>query len=149
MGVTGGLPLMILFIMVLMAAFSAVGGAMREKAGASTEYCFLIWTLGAILFGHIWNFFTITLFDQSIVFFYLVLSCIGAVQVSKSFVKIKPIHQVGRFTQSRYVRVEGINQLFSNSCEALPLNRAPIQSFVKYTIIGCPSPESDRKCTQL
>lgn len=79
-GVMGGLPLMFLLIMILMAAFRAVGHALRRSEHASLEHRFLIWTLGAILFGHVLNFFSISLFDQSIVFFYLVLAAIGAVQ---------------------------------------------------------------------
>ncbi len=81
MGVMGGLPLMCLFIVVLAAAFRIVGRALRENEGASQEQQFLIWTLGAILFGQVANFFSISLFDdQSVMFFYLVLAAIGAVQ---------------------------------------------------------------------
>ena len=83
MGVWGGLPLMFLFIMTLVAAFRAVGLALREHESAPMEHPFLIWTLGAILFGHVANFLAISLFDQSVVFFYLVLAAIGAVQTLK------------------------------------------------------------------
>jgi O-antigen ligase len=80
MGVIGGLPLMLLFILVLIAAFRAVGQALRRSETASVKHRFLAWTLGAILFGHTINFFAISLFDQSIVFFYVVLAAIGAIQ---------------------------------------------------------------------
>jgi hypothetical protein len=83
MGVWGGLPLMFLFIMILVAAFRAVGLALREHESAPLEHPFLIWTLGVILFGHVVNFLAISLFDQSVVFFYLVLAAIGAVQAQK------------------------------------------------------------------
>jgi hypothetical protein len=116
-GVLGGLTLMFLFIMVLVAAFGAVGGALQENAGASTEHRFLIWTLGAILFGHVWNFFTTLLFDQSIVFFYLILACIGAIQAekAKSFVNVETNQLVGQMRQSRYIRIES-NNSSNNSC---------------------------------
>lgn len=96
MGVMGGLPLMFLFIMTLVAAFCAVERALRENESASIEHLFLIWTLGAILFGHVMNFFSISLFDQSVVFFYLVLAAIGAVQV------VNPLSGTAAKTISRY-----------------------------------------------
>jgi hypothetical protein len=81
-GVIGGLPLMVLLIMTLIAAFRAVGRALRQSEHASLEHRFLTWTLGATLFGHVVNFLAIALFDQSVVFYYLVLAAIGAVQAS-------------------------------------------------------------------
>lgn len=82
MGVLGGLPLMILWIMVISAAFNSVGKALRVNEDAPLENKMLIWTLGAIMFGHVWNYFSISYFDQSIVYFYMVLASIGAVQVA-------------------------------------------------------------------
>jgi hypothetical protein len=79
-GVAGGLPLMFVFIMALVAAFRIIGNALNK---ATPNHHFLIWTLGAILFGHIWNFLSIALFDQSVVFFYLILGGIGAIQIGK------------------------------------------------------------------
>jgi hypothetical protein len=80
MGVMGGLPLMFLFVLTLVVAFRAVGCAVSQSVSASREHRFLSWTLGAILFGHVVNFFSITYFDQSILFFYLVLAAIVAVE---------------------------------------------------------------------
>ena len=81
MGVWGGLPLLILFVLVLRAAFHAVGRALRENEGRSPERSFLIWTLGAMLFGQVMNFWSISLFDQSVSFFDLILATIAAVQL--------------------------------------------------------------------
>jgi len=78
MGVWGGLLLAFLFIGILAAAFSIVRRALRLNAGAPREQRFLIWTLGAILFGHVTNFFSIAYFDQSVVFFYLLLAGIAS-----------------------------------------------------------------------
>jgi hypothetical protein len=108
MGVMGGLPLMMLWIMVLVAAFGTVGRALRENADASTGHQFLIWLLGAILFGHVCNSFSISLYDQSVVFFYLILAGIGAVHSAKSFKDVKAKQSVGRIRQSRYVAI-GVN----------------------------------------
>jgi len=99
-GVLGGLPLTFIFIMVLGAAFSAIGRALREYKGASTEQTFLIWTLGAILFGHVWNFFSISLFDQSVIFFYLILAGIGAISVPR--LVAVPEQSPARLGTSRY-----------------------------------------------
>jgi hypothetical protein len=81
MGVMGGLPLMILFVLMLGAAFRAVGRALCEGEGRSPQRIFLVWTLGAMLFGQVMNFWSISLFDQSVSFFYLVLATIGAIQL--------------------------------------------------------------------
>ena len=78
-GVMGGLPLIMIFIVVLVSAFVSIYRALYLNAGAKKEHLFLIWMLGAILFGHVVNFFSISLFDQSITFFYLILACIGTI----------------------------------------------------------------------
>jgi hypothetical protein len=80
-GVWGGLPLVGLFALVLIAAFRGVGRAIQNSPESSRERDFLIWTLGALLFGHVVNFWASSPFDQSITFFYMVLATIGAVQV--------------------------------------------------------------------
>jgi hypothetical protein len=122
-GVMGGLPLMLIFIMVLVAAFRRVGRVLRESEGATIEHSFLIWTLGAILFGHVWNFFSISLFDQSIVFLYLILASIGAIQIVQPIVDVEPKHLVGRFKQSRYLAV-GLNK-----AKAVISNKQPCHSY--------------------
>jgi hypothetical protein len=78
MGVAGGLPLLLLFVLVLWAAFREVGKALRERAGEPPAHAFLVWTLGAMLFGQVVGFWAISLYDQSASFFYLLLAAIGA-----------------------------------------------------------------------
>ena len=82
-GVWGGFPLMLLFALTLVAAFRAVGRGLSNPDNASAEYRFLGWALGALLFGHVVNLLSITLFDHSIVYFYLILASIGAVATRK------------------------------------------------------------------
>ena len=82
MGVLGGLPLMLLFILVIVAAFRSAGRAMAEHKNEDGQ-SFLAWLLGAILFGHVINFVSVSLFDQSIVFFYLPLAAICAIQAQR------------------------------------------------------------------
>jgi hypothetical protein len=81
MGVNGGLPLLILFVLVLWASFRGVGRALRQNQGQSPDRAFLVWTLGAMLFGHVTNFFSISLFDQSASFLYLIVAMIVATQL--------------------------------------------------------------------
>jgi hypothetical protein len=83
MGILGGLPLMLIFVLILVAAFRAVGRALRENASGTLEQRFLIWTLGAILFGSVMNFFSCSPFDQSVVFMYLIFAAIGAIQAKR------------------------------------------------------------------
>jgi hypothetical protein len=76
MGVYGGLPLMLLFIAVLAKGFSSVGAVTSRSADAPGPpgSCFTMWTLGAALFTHAATFVSISYFDQSVVFLYLVLA---------------------------------------------------------------------------
>jgi hypothetical protein len=84
MGVLGGLPLLALFVAVLVCAFRTVGRALRQNDGQLPDRAFLIWTLGAMLFAHVVNFWAISLFDQSVIFMYLVLATIAAAVVPAS-----------------------------------------------------------------
>jgi hypothetical protein len=81
MGVWGGLPLMILFMWLIVAAFLRINQALRVRKGAPLADQFVIWTLGAILFGHATAFWSISYFDQTIVFLCLVLACIGSIPI--------------------------------------------------------------------
>ncbi len=83
MGVMGGLLLMAAFIAVVISAFKAVGVALRERQGAPVEQQYLAWTLGATLFGLVIDFLSISLYDQSVVFFQLVLAAIGSVRAAE------------------------------------------------------------------
>jgi len=78
MGVMGGLPLLFLFILIVVAAFRSAGRALAEHQNEDGQP-FLAWLLGAIVFGHVVNFLSTSLFDQPIVFFYLPLAAICAI----------------------------------------------------------------------
>lgn len=78
MGVWAGLPLVVLLIGTLVAAFSIIREALRLNKHVPPAQQFLIWTLGAILFGHVTNFFSISYFDQSIVYYYMLLAAIAS-----------------------------------------------------------------------
>jgi hypothetical protein len=80
-GAMGGLPLLLLFIWVLFEAFSTVGRELRSSLSRdSVDDAFLIWTLGAVLFGHATAFLSISYFGQTFVFLYLLLASIGSLR---------------------------------------------------------------------
>lgn len=90
MGVWGGLPVMFLFIWILVVGFGEVGRALRANRTAPFDQQFLMWTLGCMLFGHVTNVFSISYFDQSVVFFYLLLAMIGTLRAVRPLKPIAP-----------------------------------------------------------
>jgi len=79
MGVIGGLPLMLLFISVLVSAFTTIGKTLTKMKATSKQMRFEVWTLGAILFAHTATFVSVDYFDQTVVFYYLVLAAVVSV----------------------------------------------------------------------
>jgi hypothetical protein len=88
MGVVGGLPLMFALIGVLVAGFMSVGRSLRLKENNLDEQ-FVVWGLGSILFAHAATMISVSYFDQSIVFLYLVLAAIGSV-LAAALADVKP-----------------------------------------------------------
>jgi hypothetical protein len=84
MGVMGGVPLLVMFAFVLREGFRAVGKAIERHATRARQQRYLCWTLGTMLFAHVMNFWSISLFDQSVSFFYLVIACIGACHTARA-----------------------------------------------------------------
>jgi hypothetical protein len=82
LGVLGGLPLMLLFMGVLASGFTSISRAFRSNEALTADKQFLLWTLGAVLFGHAATMVSVSYFDQSIVFLYLILASIGSMQNS-------------------------------------------------------------------
>ena len=78
MGVTGGLPLMLLFIATISKGFAFVGRAMRDEVDLSPRHRFMVWALGSSLFAHTATCISVSYFDQSFVFLYLTLAAIGS-----------------------------------------------------------------------
>lgn len=80
MAVWGGLPMMLLFIGSLVIGFRMVSRSLRANPNAPFPKKFLSWTLGCILFGHVTAMVSVSYFDQSVFYLYLVLAAIAAVQ---------------------------------------------------------------------
>jgi len=79
MGVIGGLPLMIVFIIILAKGFSYVGQVLQKTCDDLSGASFLVWALGASLFAHAATMISVSYFDQSFLFLYLTLAAIGSI----------------------------------------------------------------------
>lgn len=86
-GVQGGILKMILFIAIITLSFRKVGLSLMLLKNRSFSEKILVWSLGSALLAHCISFISVTYFDQIIVFWYLVLSCISALPTS--FIKSK------------------------------------------------------------
>lgn len=77
MGVIGGLPLMLLLVLMIKRAFGLLSKQIKalREAGSADE--FTIWTMGALLFTHCLTCLTISYFDQTYVFFFFLLAMIS------------------------------------------------------------------------
>lgn len=78
LGVWGGLPLMALFLYVLWQGFSRVGMLAGALAGPDPARARLMWSIGATLFAIAVTGFSVSYFDQSFVFIFLVLGVIAS-----------------------------------------------------------------------
>lgn len=74
MGVKGGLPLMLLFILILWTGFRNLGETLRWQTDAPVEDQFFVWALGACLLAHAATAISVAYFDQSVIFIYLALA---------------------------------------------------------------------------
>ena len=76
MGVTGGLPMMLLFTGVLLKAFRLLGKTIHEFRQAGDGREFLCWSVGCALFAHCLSFLSISYFDQSRVAFWMLIGAL-------------------------------------------------------------------------
>jgi hypothetical protein len=76
LGVKGGLPLMLMFIIIMWVGFRNIGTTLRAQAEAHSpvEAQFFVWSIGASLMAHAATAVSIAYFDQSVVFIYLTLA---------------------------------------------------------------------------
>jgi len=85
-GIHGGLLSVILFIVLLVYCFKAVGKRLKEIDPAEFLKKFAVWCLGVSLFSHIAAFTSVSYFDQIIVFWYLLLAMIAGLAVKGAYV---------------------------------------------------------------
>ncbi len=78
LGVLGGLPLLILFVILLAKCFSLVGQSVHLMERKRPDYAFLYWALGVSLFSHVTSSLAIAYYDQSFVFLYVTIAAIAS-----------------------------------------------------------------------
>lgn len=81
-GVMGGLPLMLLFLLILWRAFSYVGNWLARNADAEIGRQKLVWASGVALFSQAAACTSVAYFDQSFVFLFLNLGVLGSLHAS-------------------------------------------------------------------
>lgn len=79
MGINGGLILMFLYINIFVKAYKYIGIGLTNSYKKPFNQQFFIWALGASLLGHNASFFSITYYDQTAVFFALLISLISII----------------------------------------------------------------------
>jgi len=76
MGVQGGLLLMLLFIALLLKSFQLLGQKMAALRMVGNPSEFMLWCIGAALFAHCVTFLSVTYYDQSAIFFCLIIGLV-------------------------------------------------------------------------
>jgi hypothetical protein len=77
-GVQGGLLALLLFVWLIVKCFKTIGAAVRSTADHSLKMRFVIWSMGCGLLAHVASFFSVSYFDQIIIFWYLQLGTVAA-----------------------------------------------------------------------
>lgn len=88
-GVRGGVITMILFFVVIAAAFQAVGRVWRSQTHQPYRLV-QAWTLGVNLFAHCMMFIGVSYFGQIIVIWYLLLAVIGSMSAQSTVLSLTP-----------------------------------------------------------
>jgi hypothetical protein len=98
-GVNGGLFTMVLFILIIVFCFRAVGRTvLLLPASNAAPQRRLIWALGAAVFAHVASFISISYFDQNVINWYLLLAMIATAAAIR---KNKPVMVVAKKTPVR------------------------------------------------
>lgn len=82
-GVDGGLVTMILFIIIIVRCFQGLGRAIQNVEYSSLTVKIILWSMGVALFAHVVSFFSVSYFDQMILFWYLLLAMISSIELVK------------------------------------------------------------------
>jgi predicted tellurium resistance membrane protein TerC len=72
----GGLPLMLIFVAILFKAFQLLGRRMQTIRMTRDPTEFMLWCIGASLFAHAFTFMAVSYYDQSYVFFCLLIGAV-------------------------------------------------------------------------
>ncbi len=77
-GIRGGLTTLVLFMLLLMLCYRAVGRKIAETGG-NGQAQLTLWAIGSALFAHTVSFFGIAYFDQMVVIWYFLLATISTI----------------------------------------------------------------------
>ena len=87
-GVNGGIFPVIIFLALIIFCFKEIGRSIRLIDDKNNNRKIIIWAMGATLFAHSMSFTSVVYFDQTIIFFYLLLSMIASLgQMSKEILE--------------------------------------------------------------
>jgi len=78
-GVRGGIINLLLFVWIMVMAFSCVGLALKAAKVEAKRSQLLVWSVGAAVFAHLISFMGVSYFDQNIGNWYLVLAMVAVV----------------------------------------------------------------------
>lgn len=87
-GIGGGLISLVLFILIILKCFQALGNSIRSihtENGASSGDQFFLWGIGCSLFSHITNIVGVTYFDQMYVVWYMTLAAVASLAVERAY----------------------------------------------------------------
>jgi hypothetical protein len=93
-GIDGGLITLLLFILIIVRCFRAVGLTVHALGEETLSQQFCVWALGAALFSHVVSFLSVSYFDQNVLNWYLLLASISTASLSISSVRAKQSAQV-------------------------------------------------------
>jgi hypothetical protein len=82
-GVNGGILTMVLFITIIVFLFKGIGKALDIFKSYSITHEKVVWCIGASLLGHVVALFSVTYFDQTIIYWYFLCSSIAMLSVYK------------------------------------------------------------------
>jgi hypothetical protein len=82
-GINGGIFAMLLFIIIIILCFREIGISLRLNENQPFSVRIILWSLGVSLFVNVVGFFSVSYFDQIIVFWYLLLAMISVISLQR------------------------------------------------------------------
>jgi hypothetical protein len=97
-GIRAGLLTIVLFVGIIVIAFSYVGKSMRAARGSSKRMQFIFWSLGALLFSHVISFWGVSYFDQNVVNWFLALAMVATAHQHRTPIRSTSVRDQSHYT---------------------------------------------------